>query len=47
MPITVEISKDPLLYNKYYYGDSDLIKRSTLLPTDTTFYCSTYLLSLH
>src|SRR5882724_11078801 len=26
-PIKVEISKDPLLYNKYYYGDSELLQQ--------------------
>jgi signal transduction histidine kinase len=31
-PITVEISKDPLVYNKYYYGDSDLLKQVRYYP---------------
>ncbi|MEY2916848.1 MAG: hypothetical protein RIS73_562 [Bacteroidota bacterium] len=31
-PITVEISKDPLLYNKYYYGDSALLKEVRYYP---------------
>ena len=30
--ITVEISKDPLVYNKYYYGDSDLLKQVRYYP---------------
>jgi signal transduction histidine kinase len=31
-PLTVEISKDPLLYNKYYYGDSSLLKEVRYYP---------------
>ena len=31
-PITVEISKNPLLINKYYYGDSELLKRVRYFP---------------
>ena len=31
-PITVEISKDPLLINKYYYGDSELLQRVRYYP---------------
>ena len=31
-PITVEISKEPLLLNKYYYGDSELLKRVRYYP---------------
>jgi signal transduction histidine kinase len=31
-PITVEISKEPLLYNKYYYGDSQLLKEVRYYP---------------
>ena len=31
-PITVEISKDPLIINKYYYGDSDLLKQVRYYP---------------
>lgn len=30
--ITVEISKDPLIYNKYYYGDSELLKQVRYYP---------------
>lgn len=31
-PITVEISKSPLLYNKYYYGDSRLQQEARYYP---------------
>jgi len=31
-PITVEIIKDPLLLNKYYYGDSELLKQVRYYP---------------
>lgn len=31
-PITVEISKDPLVYNKYYYGDSKLLQEVRYYP---------------
>lgn len=31
-PILVEISKDPLLVNKYYYGDSDLLQEVRYYP---------------
>ncbi len=31
-PITVEISKNPLLINKYYYGDSELLMRVRYFP---------------
>lgn len=31
-PITIEISKDPLIINKYYYGDSDLLKQVRYYP---------------
>ncbi|MEO8763259.1 MAG: HAMP domain-containing sensor histidine kinase [Ginsengibacter sp.] len=31
-PIAVEISKEPLLVNKYYYGDSDLLKQVRYYP---------------
>lgn len=31
-PIIVEISKEPLLYNKYYYGDSELLKQVRYYP---------------
>lgn len=31
-PITVEISKNPLIINKYYYGDSDLLNRVRYFP---------------
>jgi signal transduction histidine kinase len=31
-PLTVEISKDPLIINKYYYGDSDLLKEVRYYP---------------
>ena len=30
--IKVEISKDPLIYNNYYYGDSDLLKEIRYYP---------------
>lgn len=30
--IIVEITKDPLIYNKYYYGDSDLLKEVRYYP---------------
>ena len=31
-PIKVEISKDPLIYNKYYYGDSKLLQEVRYYP---------------
>lgn len=31
-PILVEINKDPLIYNKYYYGDSLLLKQVRYYP---------------
>ncbi|MGG9963431.1 sensor histidine kinase [Ferruginibacter sp. SUN106] len=31
-PIMVEISKDPLYYNKYYYGDSELLQQVRYYP---------------
>ena len=31
-PITVEITKEPLIINKYYYGDSDLLKQVRYYP---------------
>ena len=31
-PITIEISKNPLLINKYYYGDSELLVRVRYFP---------------
>lgn len=31
-PITVEINKDPLIYNKYYYGNSLLLKQVRYYP---------------
>src|SRR5664279_3766796 len=31
-PITVEISRKPLLLNKYYYGDSELLKQVRYYP---------------
>ncbi|GAB2816760.1 sensor histidine kinase [Ferruginibacter profundus] len=31
-PIKVEISKDPLYYNKYYYGDSELLQQVRYYP---------------
>jgi signal transduction histidine kinase len=31
-PILVEISKEPALYNKYYYGDSQLLKQVRYYP---------------
>ncbi len=31
-PITVEINKEPLIYNKYYYGDSLLLKQVRYYP---------------
>jgi signal transduction histidine kinase len=31
-PITVEISKEPLYYNKYYYGDSELLQQVRYYP---------------
>ncbi len=31
-PLSIEISKDPLLINKYYYGDSELLKEVRYYP---------------
>ena len=31
-PFTVEISKDPLIFNKYYYGDSELLRQVRYYP---------------
>ena len=31
-PLIIEINKDPLMYNKYYYGDSKLLKQVRYYP---------------
>jgi signal transduction histidine kinase len=31
-PLIIEINKDPLMYNKYYYGDSGLLKQVRYYP---------------
>ena len=43
-PITVEISKDPLVYNKYYYGDSDLLKQVRYYPIVQLFIVALFII---
>jgi signal transduction histidine kinase len=43
-PITVEISKDPLLINKYYYGDSDLLKQVRYYPLVQLFIVALFII---
>lgn len=43
-PITVEISKDPLVYNKYYYGDSDLLKQVRYYPIIQLFIVALFII---
>ena len=42
--ITVEISKDPLVYNKYYYGDSDLLKQVRYYPIIQLFIVALFII---
>ena len=43
-PITVEISKDPLIYNKYYYGDSALLKEVRYYPIIQLFIVALFII---
>ncbi len=43
-PVTVEISKEPLLFNKYYYGDSDLLKEVRYYPIIQLFIVALFIL---
>ncbi len=43
-PITVEISKDPLLVNKYYYGDSALLKEVRYYPIIQLFIVALFII---
>ncbi len=43
-PITVEISKEPLLVNKYYYGDSDLLKQVRYYPLVQLFIVALFII---
>lgn len=43
-PITVEISKEPLVYNKYYYGDSDLLKQVRYYPIIQLFIVALFII---
>ena len=42
--IKVEISKDPLIYNKYYYGDSDLLKEVRYYPIIQLFIVALFII---
>lgn len=43
-PITVEISKDPLLINKYYYGDSELLQQVRYYPIIQLFIVALFII---
>lgn len=43
-PITVEISKEPLLINKYYYGDSKLLKEVRYYPLVQLFIVAMFII---
>jgi signal transduction histidine kinase len=43
-PITVEISKDPQLTNKYYYGDSELLKQVRYYPIIQLFIVALFII---
>ena len=42
--ITVEVNKDPLIINKYYYGDSDLLKEVRYYPLIQLFIVSLFII---
>ncbi|MEP7166278.1 MAG: HAMP domain-containing sensor histidine kinase [Ferruginibacter sp.] len=42
--IEVEVSKDPLIRNKYYYGDSDLLKEVRYYPLIQLFIVSLFII---
>jgi len=43
-PITVEISKEPLIVNKYYYGDSKLLKEVSYYPLVQLFIVALFII---
>ncbi len=43
-PITVEISKEPLYYNKYYYGNSQLLKEVRYYPLVQLFIVALFII---
>ncbi len=43
-PLTVEISSDPLVFNKYYYGDSKLLKEVRYYPIIQLFIVALFIL---
>jgi signal transduction histidine kinase len=43
-PIIVEISKEPLLLNKYYYGDSELLKQVRYYPLVQLFIVALFII---
>ena len=43
-PITVEISKEPLYYNKYYYGDSKLLQEVRYYPLIQLFIVALFII---
>jgi len=43
-PITVQISKDPLVINKYYYGDSKLLKQVRYYPIVQLFIVALFII---
>jgi signal transduction histidine kinase len=43
-PITVEISKEPLVYNKYYYGDSKLLQEVRYYPLIQLFIVALFII---
>ncbi len=43
-PVTVEISKDPLIVNKYYYGESKLLKEVSYYPLVQLFIVALFII---
>lgn len=43
-PITIEISKEPLILNKYYYGDSKLLKQVRYYPLIQLFIVALFII---
>lgn len=44
LPVTVEISKEPLIINKYYYGDSALLKEVRYYPIIQLFIVALFII---
>jgi signal transduction histidine kinase len=43
-PITIQISKDPLILNKYYYGDSEVLKQVRYYPLIQLFIVALFII---